>query len=66
MAGVPPVDQWTCPGSHPIKAVVTPRTKECVYQRPEDQHYGAMRPEMCFRSEDEAQQEDCWRANEIL
>jgi hypothetical protein len=66
MAGVPPVDQWTCPGSHPIKAVVTPRTKECVYQRPEDQHYAAMRPEMCFRSEDEAQQEDCWRANEIL
>ena len=45
---------------------MTPRTKECVYQRPEDQHYAAFEPEMCFRTEDEARQEDCWRANEIL
>jgi hypothetical protein len=66
LAGVPPVDRFTCPASHPIKAVVTPRTKECIYQRPDDQHYQAFQPDLCFRTEDEARQEDCWRANEIL
>lgn len=55
-----------CPASHPIKAIVTPRTQECVYQRPEDPHYRTIRPDMCFRSEEDARQDDCWQAKDVL
>jgi hypothetical protein len=65
-AAVPSKDGMTCPPSHPIKAIVTPRTKECVYQRPEDPYYGTMRAEMCFRSEEDSRREDCWQAKEVL
>lgn len=63
---VDPLDAWTCPASHPIKAVVTPRTRECVYHLPGSMHYPRTQPQMCFASEGDAKREECWRAEEVL
>jgi hypothetical protein len=64
--GVPPVDEWTCPRSHPIKASFRPVTRQCVYHVPGGPHYRAARPDICFATEEAARREDCWRAEEVL
>ena len=63
---VSPVDEWTCPVSHPIKATYRPVTRQCVYHVPAGAHYRTARPDVCFATEEDARREDCWRAEEVL
>lgn len=64
--GVPPVDEWTCPTSHPIKAAFRPLTRQCVFHVPGGPHYRETRPDRCFATEEDARREDCWRADAVL
>ena len=64
--GVPPLDEWTCPRSHPIKAVFRPVIRQCVYHVPGGPHYRTARPDVCFATEEDARREECWRAEEVL
>ena len=63
---VSPVDEWTCPLSHPIKATYRPVTRQCVYHVPSGAHYRTARPDVCFATEEDARREECWRAEEVL
>lgn len=63
---VSPVDEWTCPASHPIKATYRPVTRQCVYHVPSGAHYRTARPDVCFATEEDARREECWRAEEVL
>lgn len=61
--GVPPVDAWTCPLSHPIKGNFTTYSGEpCIYHVPGGQFYGKTRPERCYATEEEARREGCRRS----
>lgn len=42
--GVPPVDEWTCPPSHPIKG----NANSMIYHAPGQQAYKKTKPEVCF------------------
>lgn len=64
--GVPPLDEWTCPPSHPIKAAFRPVIWRCVYHVPGGAHYGTARADLCFATEEAARREECWRAEEVL
>lgn len=64
--GVPPLDEWTCPRSHPIKAAFRPVIRRCVYHVPGGPHYRTARPDVCFATEDDARRDECWRAEEVL
>ncbi len=63
---VPPLDPGTCPASHPVKATVSPRTRECVFHLPDGAHYRTVRPDVCYASPAEARREGCWQAREVL
>ncbi len=54
--GVPPVDPWTCPASHPIKGYVTAASRR-VYFAPGNAFYAEASPERCYASEDEARRD---------
>ncbi len=61
--GVPPVDAWTCPASHPIKGNFTTYSGEpCIYHAPGRRFYGKTKPERCYSSEDEARRDGCRRS----
>jgi hypothetical protein len=63
---VPPADTWTCPATHPIKAVMMRGSGACLYHVPDGPYYRSTRPQACFASEAEARQDGCSRAEEVL
>jgi hypothetical protein len=61
--GVRPVNAWNCPASHPIKGnYTTRRSAPCVYHVPASWFYERARPERCYESERQAQEDDCRRS----
>jgi hypothetical protein len=62
--GVPPQSAWTCPLSQPIKGNFTYSGERCIYHILGGQFYGKTKPERCYASEAEAQQDGCRRSGE--
>jgi hypothetical protein len=61
--GVPPQSAWTCPLGQPIKGNFTTYSGErCIYHVLGGQFYGKTKPERCYASEAEAQQDGCRRS----
>ena len=61
--GVPPQDAWSCPAPSPIKGNFTTYSGErCIYHVPGGEFYGATKPERCYGSGEEAQQDGCRRS----
>ncbi len=61
--GVPPVDPWTCPVSHPIKGNFTTYSGEpCIYHVPGGRLYRNTAPERCYATEEEARRDGCRRS----
>jgi hypothetical protein len=59
----PRQDAWTCPPSHPIKGNFTTYSGEtCIYHMPSGCFYPKTKPERCYATEDEAQQDGCRRS----
>lgn len=60
---VSPVDEWTCPTSHPIKGNFTTYSGErCIYHVPGGAFYGKTKPERCYATDDEARRDGCRRS----
>ena len=61
--GVPPQSAWTCPLSQPIKGNFTTYSGErCIYYMLGGQFYGKTKPERCYATELDAQQDGCRRS----
>jgi hypothetical protein len=61
--GVPPQDAWTCPPPHPVKGNFTTSSGEpCIYHVPGGRFYPKTKPERCYATEEEAQQDGCRRS----
>jgi hypothetical protein len=61
--GVPPQDVWSCSPSHPIKGNFTTYSGEpCIYHIPGGRLYPKTKPERCYVTEDDAQQDGCRRS----
>jgi hypothetical protein len=60
--GVPPVDEWTCPATHPIRGNLTTRTGECIYHVRGGGFYEKTKPERCYATEEEARRDGCRRS----
>jgi micrococcal nuclease len=61
--GVPPINGWTCPLSHPIKGDFrTYSTERCIYYLPGTPTYAETRTNRCYATEDEARQDGCRRS----
>jgi hypothetical protein len=61
--GVPPQSAWTCPLSQPIKGNFTTYSGErCIYHIVGGQFYGKTKPERCYATEVEAEQDGCRRS----
>jgi hypothetical protein len=52
--GIPPLDEWTCPKSHPIKGNINTRKETMIYHAPGGAYYNKTKPEQCFVSEKDA------------
>lgn len=48
--GVPPIDEWNCPPSHPIKG----NANSMIYHSPGQQAYNKTKPEACFATGEDA------------
>jgi len=60
--GVPPDGIWTCPATQPIKGNFTTTSGErCIYHVPDGEFYGATKPDRCYATADDAQQDGCRR-----
>jgi hypothetical protein len=58
--GVPPESSWTCPAPQPIKGNFTTYSGErCIYHALGGSFYGKTKPERCYATEAEAQQDGC-------
>ena len=58
--GVHPEDAWRCPSAQPIKGNFTTSSGEsCIYHMPGGQFYGKTKPELCYATEADAQQDGC-------
>jgi hypothetical protein len=58
--GVPPSEVVTCPAMHPIKGNFTTSSGErCISHPPGGQFYTSTRPERCYATDAEAQQDGC-------
>ena len=53
--GTPPLNDWNCPTSHPIKGNINTTKKTMIYHLPEGSFYKKTKPEGCFTSEEAAQ-----------
>jgi hypothetical protein len=63
LSGVPPQDAWTCPASQPIKGNFTTYSGErCIYHMSGGQFYNKTKPERCYATEVDAQQDGCRRS----
>jgi hypothetical protein len=51
---ISPLDEWTCPKSHPIKGNINSRKKTMIYHAPGGYYYDRTKPEKCFISEQDA------------
>ena len=61
--GLPPKDAWTCPVTHPIKGNFTTYSGErCIYHVPGGQFYTRTKPERCYATEKDANQDGCRRS----
>jgi hypothetical protein len=61
--GVSPESAWTCPVSQPIKGNFTTYSGErCIYHMSGGQFYGKTKPERCYATEADAQQDGCRRS----
>ena len=61
--GAPPQDAWTCPLSHPIKGNFTTSSGEpCIDHMPSGRFYPNTKPERCYATEHDAQQDGCRRS----
>lgn len=61
--GVSPLGGWTCPQTHPIKGNFTTSSGErCIYHLPGGGYYEKTKPERCYATEEEAQQDGCRRS----
>jgi hypothetical protein len=61
--GVSPQDAWNCSSSHPIKGNFTTYSGEpCIYHMPGGRFYPKAKPERCYASAEEAEQDGCRRS----
>ena len=61
--GQPPINGWTCPLSHPIKADLRTYGRErCIYFLPGTPAYAESRTDRCYATEDEARHDHCRRS----
>lgn len=52
--GVPPVDEWNCPKSHPIKGNINAQKGTMIYHFPSGSFYHKTKPERCYSKEKDA------------
>ena len=57
--GVSPIDEWTCPRSHPIKGNLSTDSSECIYHSVSSPYYSQTKPEVCFARELDARDFGC-------
>jgi len=61
--GVPPESPWRCPAPQPIKGNFTTYSGErCIYHMSGGQFYNKTKPERCYATEVDAQQDGCRRS----
>ena len=61
--GVRPESASTCPAPQPVKGNFTTHSGErCIYHASDGQFYGRTKPERCYATEAEAQQDGCRRS----
>jgi micrococcal nuclease len=61
--GVPPESAWACPAAHPVKGNVnTFSSPRCIYHVPENELYGATKPDRCYATVDDARSDGCQAA----
>ena len=58
---VPPVSEMDCPGTHPVKT--TTNRGVCIYRVPGSELYSRTKPNQCFSTGEDAEQEGCKPGN---
>lgn len=52
--GVEPIDEWTCPDTHPIKGNINIKKGTKIYHLPSGAYYSKTKPEKCYATEKDA------------
>jgi len=61
---VPPISIMDCPITHPVKGgFATSRSERCIYRVPGSEFYQKPKPERCYATVGDAQQDGCRRSN---
>ncbi len=61
---LPPISNRDCPSTHPVKAnFTTSFGGGCIYRVPASDFYHKTKPERCYATADDAEQEGCSRSN---